>query len=41
MEKEVEKIISDYMEDIKLFVPWDGQYRRLAKKIIKLIKKEK
>lgn len=40
MEKEVEKLISDHMEDIKLFVPWDGQYKSLAKKIVKLIKRK-
>ena len=40
MEKEIEKLISDYIEENKLFIPWDGQYKSLAKKIIKIVKKK-
>ena len=41
MEKEIEKLIRDHIEEIKLHIPWDGQHKTIAKKIIKLIKRKR
>ena len=40
LHKQIEKLIDDHLQEIKLHVPWDGQHKTLVKKIIKLIKEK-